>query len=243
MNSLLNKTSVKFIGACRRVQQALEGKRPYSIVLPAASYAPWLADQEFQSVYRQIRNHTHVDVYRCYELWQLVGESEKLQGDVLEVGVWRGGSGCLIATRCSSQVYLCDTFVGVPKASARDLSYSGGEHADTSVDHVAKLVSKLRLQNVTILKGVFPDDTASQCDSSLFRFAHIDVDVYDSGSHILEWLWPRLVNSGLVVFDDYGFESCSGITQLVNEQRNRQDRVVVHNLNGHAIIVKLSDGK
>jgi O-methyltransferase len=41
-----------------------------------------------------------------------------------------------------------------------------------------------------------------------------------------------------VVFDDYGFRGCVGITLLAEELRARQDLVFVHNANGHAILVK-----
>jgi O-methyltransferase len=41
-----------------------------------------------------------------------------------------------------------------------------------------------------------------------------------------------------VVFDDYGFPATPGIAQFVDEQRGLPDRLVVHNLNGHAIVVK-----
>jgi O-methyltransferase len=51
-------------------------------------------------------------------------------------------------------------------------------------------------------------------------------------------VWPRLSPGGVVVFDDYGFSACPGVTKLVDEQRMRDDRLVLHNLNGHGILVK-----
>jgi O-methyltransferase len=51
------------------------------------------------------------------------------------------------------------------------------------------------------------------------------------------WAWPRLVPGGILVFDDFGFQVCQGIVQLVNELAGF-DRLVLHNLNGHALIVK-----
>ena len=64
------------------------------------------------------------------------------------------------------------------------------------------------------------------------------VDVYRSAKESVEWLWPRLVVGGMVVYDDYGFQQCEGITRFVNEQRGYTDRVVIYNLNGHGVIVK-----
>lgn len=215
-------------------------------VFPAATYSPWLADTAFENVYRVIRENTLVDIYRCYELWQLIAEVAKLPGgDLIEVGVWRGGTGALIARQCQltgipNPVHLCDTFKGVVKAGPRDTVYLGGEHSDTSQDAVLRLLQSLNLDQVNILQGIFPDESGHRISDRQFRFCHIDVDVYDSARDILDWLWPRLVPGGIVVYDDFGFHSCVGITRIVNEQRAKNDRLVIHNLNGHGIVVKLS---
>jgi O-methyltransferase len=212
-------------------------------VFPAATYSPWLGDEEFQRIYDVIRKHTLVDIYRCYELWDLIREVAKLkQGAVMEVGVWRGGTGALIARQCqllgiAENIYLCDTFQGVVKAGKLDATYVGREHSDTTKQAVAELLQQLKLK-AHLLQGIFPEETASAVSDSVFRFCHIDVDVYQSAKDIVEWIWPRLILGGVVVFDDYGFHSCVGITRLVNEEKTKVDRFVIHNLNGHAIMIK-----
>jgi O-methyltransferase len=218
---------------------------PHAVVRPLATYAPWRSDCEFQTAFELIRSNTLVDLYRCYDLWQLVAEAGKLpSGDILEVGVWRGGTGCLMARRAEllgtpAAVYLCDTFRGVVKAGASDRGYSGGEHADTSEATVRDLAGRFGLDNIKILCGTFPEETGHLVANASFRLCHIDVDVYDSGRAILGWVWPRLVRGGIVVFDDYGFLSTGGITRLVNEERSKSDRLMLHNLNGHAALVKV----
>jgi O-methyltransferase len=62
-----------------------------------------------------IRTHTVVDLHRRYELWTLASRLAHLRGDVIEIGVWRGGTGALIAHKVQTVapdrvVYLCDTF-------------------------------------------------------------------------------------------------------------------------------------
>ncbi len=103
---------------------------------------------------------------------------------------------------------------------------------------VLDLISTLNLTGVRVLKGVFPEETGGVLADSLFRLCHIDVDVYQSAKDILEWIWPRMIPGASIVFDDYGFRGCEGITSLVNEERKRAGRMVVYNLNGHAIIFK-----
>ena len=128
------------------------------------------------------------------------------------------------------------------KAGSADPLYRGGEHSDTSRRKVEELiVERLELDNVKILEGVFPDETSPLVTDRRFRFCHIDVDVYRSAKDVVEWIWSRLVIGGIVVYDDYGFQGCEGITRFVEEQTGLPDRLLFHNLNGHAIIVKTSE--
>jgi O-methyltransferase len=126
----------------------------------------------------------------------------------------------------------------VVKASSRDSHYHGGEHADTSMEMVRQLTVDMELANVELLEGIFPDETGDQIKNRQFSLCHIDVDVYESAKQVARWVWPRLVSGGIIVYDDYGFSSCEGITSLVNE-RLQDAAITVHNLNGHAIVVKL----
>ncbi len=268
----------------------------YGEVLPIANYTPWNADEAFQKVCRAVAENTQVDVARCYELWTLLPQTAHLPGTVLEVGVWRGGTGALLAARAAAPargvgdggsvdagaghdrtgardlvaaegrgaagrseeasaddqqtgnprvdmdnhrtVYLADTFRGVVKAGPKDDYYRGGEHADASAAMVSALVSSLSLDNVRILEGVFPEDTADQIADEMVRFCHIDVDVYQSAKDVLDWVWPRMPVGGIVVYDDYGFYGCEGVTALGNEDFEKRDRVMIHNLNGHGVLVK-----
>ncbi len=229
--------------------RAASARSAYAPVTPFATYSPWNVDPLFLETYAVIKGFTLVDIYRCYELWTLVEQSAKVAGNIIEIGVWRGGTGALIARKaelCGSgcRVYLCDTFSGVAKASVKDTRYKGGEHADTSRQRVESLLSdRLKLTNVTILEGIFPEETAHliAADEAIFRFCHIDVDVYQSAKDIFDWIWIRMPVGGIVVYDDYGISGCEGITQLVNAQRSERDRIVIHNLNGHAVVVKTDD--
>jgi O-methyltransferase len=217
----------------------------YESIRPRATYAPWRDNADFQRVHDHLRGYTLVDRYRCFELWELVGQVSHLPGNILEVGVWRGGTGALIAARAMATatgktVYLCDTFAGVVKATDKDTRYRGGEHADTTEEIVAALLARLEVENVRIVKGIFPDDSAQAMDREQFCFVHIDVDVFQSAKDVLDFVWPRMPVGGTVVFDDYGFISCDGISKLVNGYRGRPDMLVLHNLNGHAVLVKIS---
>jgi len=226
------------------------GPYSYDKVLPFANYSPWINDVDFQKVYSKIKTNTLVDEYRCHELWQLVAqcEKDKQPGQYIEIGTWRGGTAGIIGSRLAqlgsgNSLYVADTFTGVVKTSKADSAYSGGEHSDTSRSLVETLLGQtLQLNNFEILEGIFPDDTEHLVPANArFKMCHIDVDVYQSATDIVDWIWPKLNIGGLVVFDDYGFHTCDGIARYVEEHRNDTNKMVIHNLNGHAIFVKLGE--
>ncbi len=231
----------------------------YGIVEPVANYRPWDVDDVFQEVYRLVRDATMVDIYRLWTLWFIA--SQVPAGDVLEVGSWRGGSGVVIARAlerprggitsagretagretAGRDVFLADTFAGVVKASTRDTYYKGGEHANTSVELVRGLLERAGVPHVRLLPGVFPDDRGHEIEERSFALCHIDVDVYQSARETFEWVWPRMVSGGVVVFDDFGFYGCEGVTGLIGEIAGRPDGsggrlTVIPSLSGQAMI-------
>ncbi len=212
-----------------------------SLLFPKSTYSPWLNDELFMKTYDIIKDNTLVDIYRCFELWQITKRLKNSAASIIEVGVWRGGTAALLAkaNNNNSPVYLCDTFEGVAKAGEKDNQYKGGEHADTSIETVEKLMNQLDISGYHILKGIFPDVNADQVEEKEFKICHIDVDVYDSAKDIFNWVWQRMIVGGVVVFDDYGFAACAGITQLVNElAESTPDAFFVHNINGHGLLIK-----
>jgi O-methyltransferase len=245
-----------------RTSEAVRLAAGYERIQPVANYAPWLTDTDFQTIHAMMEGWTLVDIYRCYSLWKLVEQAVQLEGDLLEVGVWRGGTGALIAAQLERQrrrdrsdrqaeapgesgtadgsrcVFLADTFNGVAKAGPRDTYYRGGEHANTSRELVEDLLGRVGATNAILLEGVFPEDTGDLIDDHRFCFCHVDVDVYQSARDTFEWVWPRLNTGGIVVYDDYGFYGCEGVTAHVNEIFPDSRRTVIHNLNGQAIVVK-----
>lgn len=219
----------------------------YGVNIPQANYAPWQNDEAFINIYKQAKPYTMVDIYRCFELWELAEKAFRQNPELslLEVGAWRGGTAAIIAKKLSllnakNNFYIADTFEGVVKTTTNDFFYSGGEHKDASEKQVKDLVENIYAE-CKVLKGIFPEQTSSfMPQNSKFSFCHIDVDVYQSAKDIVEWIWEKLVVGGIIVFDDYGFHYCNGVTTYVNELKQRKDCMVIHNLNGHAVLIKLA---
>jgi len=210
---------------------------------PVHSYpydAPWLTDREFSPLYEAIRHHTLVDRPRCYSLYLLLETIQRVPGDVLEVGTWRGGTGGLFAARLPDKtVYLADTFRGVVKSSPWE-HYKDKAHDDTSAELVEKFLRKdLGLKNVELLTGVFPEETGRRIQGKAFALVYLDVDVYRSTRDAFRYIWDQVSPSGIVAFDDYGMISaCGGVKAFVDEIRGDADKIFIHNLNGQAYIIK-----
>ena len=211
-------------------------------IIPVASYSPWETGTEFMAVYNVAKNSTRMDIYRIYELWDVVKRAAGLDGDVLEVGVWRGGSGAILGAAnkkaTKSTVYLADTFKGVVKAGKKDTVFRGGEFSDTSEVIVKDLMKKAGVTKYKILKGIFPDDFTGKINIQKIKVCHIDVDTFESAKGVFEYVWPRMVSKGIVLFDDYSDWGCEGVTKYVNSLKPK-DGVFIHNLNGHGLMIKI----
>lgn len=224
-------------------------KLPHSEIFPYATYSPWKKDSQFQKLFKVAREYSLVDEYRMYELYKLASQASYCKGDFLEVGVWRGGTSAviqkaLIDKASENKFYVADTFKGVVKAgSNEDSFYMGGEHSDTNVRYVKDLFKKIKVREPIILVGIFPDNFVN-LDIENLAFVHCDVDAYESTKDIIEWCLPKMLRGGIIVFDDYGFYGCDGVTKYVNdlmldsEEISNQFRFL-HNLNGHAVLIKV----
>jgi O-methyltransferase len=222
-----------------------ESKYLYETITPQSEYAPWNLDQLFCNSTWWTSGHTLVDMYRLWELWKLTEQVSKLTGDIIEVGTYKGGSGATIALKAKhccpdSQVYLCDTFQGIVKCGENETAECmDGQHKSTIEDVLSVLV-KCGVPGTHVLAGIFPEETEHLIpQDTVFKLCHIDVDVYQSAVDVFNWVWPRLVTHGIVVFDDYGFKDCDGVTKFVEDMALDTDKHFIHNINGHAIIIKL----
>lgn len=174
-------------------------------------------------------------------LIDLLTDTLTLEGDVIECGVYRGGSIFKIARAMEAQaarktIYALDSFEGFPEDRV-------GKADSTLFRPARKLRSKFRLADdvperinrfadlygvsLEVVKGFF-DETLPTLESQNFCFIHLDVDLYDSYRECLEFLYPRLVPGGIVVFDDYGSPKWPGAKLAVDEffsDRNEQVRI------------------
>lgn len=159
---------------------------------------------------------TLVDDERLERIEWLVKDTCHLPGVMAELGVYRGGSARVIMKACPFKtLHLFDTFEGLPED---DESVTGvhkkGEFCSTFQEVIENL-REFRLFEMHI--GVFPSSTDLIHPDTQFSFVHVDADIYQSTKAAIEYFLPRMVKGGIMVFDDYDWTNCPGVTELVHQ--------------------------
>ncbi len=134
---------------------------------------------------------------RPSDLIEFALESCKVDGLVVEFGVFRGESLRFIAKRVTQDVHGFDSFEGLPE----DWTYFQKQGRFS----LGGNVPSFREKNIRTYKGWF-DETlpAFLADNAgAARFIHIDCDIYSSARTVLAHLSPRIVKGTVIVFDEY----------------------------------------
>ncbi len=140
-----------------------------------------------------------------YNVYQAIKQTNKIDGDIAEVGVYKGGSAELICiAKGRRKLYLFDTFEGLPEFSKYDKTVGDPEFKPGGYCSDYRFV-KERLKKyptVYIYKGLFPK-TAEPIAFKKFCFVHLDVDLYMSTKEALKFFYPRMQKGGIIISHNY----------------------------------------
>jgi O-methyltransferase len=190
----------------------------------APHYSPWL-EPCFAKRAEATKGNTGLKYQSLYTLDHFLKDVLWLDGDVVECGVWRGGSARMLRQTISERapgkhLYLFDSFEGMATVHGENDRHEIGDFADTSLAHVQRIVVGSEgedPESIAVFRKGWIPDTFQGLEDRTFCFAHIDLDLYDSILDSLEFIYPRLASRGVIVFDDYGFASCPGARKAVDE--------------------------
>jgi len=141
-----------------------------------------------------------------------------LEGDFAEVGVYKGGSAEIIAVNKNENknLYLFDTFEGMPEADVSvDNFHKKNDFNDTSYLDVC--LGLKCCKNVFIYKGLFPNEHGDKIKDKKFSLVHIDVDIYKSYIDCFNFFYPKMVDGGIIILDDYASPNCKGAKLATDE--------------------------
>ncbi|MBD2327826.1 TylF/MycF/NovP-related O-methyltransferase [Alkalinema sp. FACHB-956] len=186
-------------------------------------------DENSIAVIRSVQPYTMTSVERIFALMQAVEYVVRadIPGAVVECGVWQGGSMMAVAQTLQRwgdtdrDLYLFDTYEGMPQPTEADVDYSGNpaaaefeamkKTADSS-DWCYASIEQVRqnlastgypAHRVNLIKGKVEDTIPAQAPDKI-AILRLDTDWYESTHHELIHLFPRLVGGGVLIIDDYG---------------------------------------
>lgn len=67
---------------------------------------------------------------------------------------------------------------------------------------------------------------------------HIDVDLYQPTLDSIEFFWDKLNVGGVLVCDDYGFETCPGAKKAMDDFFSKKNMSVIHLPTGQGVVFK-----
>lgn len=183
--------------------------------------------EEEKEIYRKVQPYTMTSVERVVTLFRAVTcvIDNRIVGDFVECGVWRGGSMMAVAYALKGrgetgrELFLYDTFMGMSSPSDRDVRYDGEAASDllaaatkdtpiwacASLDDVTTNLASTGypMENVHFIQGKVEDTIPQEAPASICLL-RLDTDWYESTKHELIHLYPRLAKHGVLIIDDYG---------------------------------------
>jgi len=168
---------------------------------------------------------------RMHALYQAVNyvTDAGVPGDVVECGVWRGGSSMLSALSLiaradtSRTLWLYDTFEGMTPPTELDVKFDGASAgellaaqertADAANDWCVATIDDVRAnmdstgypaERLRYVQGKVEDTIPLEAPDRI-AILRLDTDWFESTHHELVHLYPRLVPGGVLIVDDYGW--------------------------------------
>lgn len=174
--------------------------------------------------------------------------TNKLEGDFVETGVWKGGA-CLYARALMNEmgikgtVYACDSFKGLPPPDIEKypLDEGDGHHLEAGLSIPLEVVESyfneynLR-EGVEFVEGWFKDTMpVLKHKIKAITILRLDGDMYQSTMEVLDSLYDLVVNGGLIIVDDYALDRCKWAIDDFRKKRNIEEPILAVQHSGIAL--------
>ncbi len=198
------------------------------------------SDRRFWELYAEcIRDDvTTQPLEDFFNLYQLVQRTRKLEGELAELGVYRGGTARLIASlKGNKALHLFDTFEGMPEVRADLDEHKAGDFDKTSLAEVKRYLSGF--SGVFFHPGLFPDSARELAKTPVrFSLVHLDGDIYESTKAGLQFFYPRMVQGAVILSHDYRNLGCPGVKQAFDEFFADKPETVIELWKTQCLVIK-----
>jgi len=193
---------------------------------------------EFLNLIREIRKETNLllNTSEAYQIYLATLKTKKIEGDIAEVGVFKGGSAKIIAElKGNKNLHLFDTFEGLPDLSEYDDStqFHKGDYI-ASFQDVKNYLNKY--PQVYFYKGLFPA-TAESIKKNKFSFVNLDVDIYESTLDCLNFFYSRMTKGGIIISHDYS--SSTGVKKAFDDFFKDKSEIILELTGTQCMVIKL----
>lgn len=173
----------------------------------------------------------------AHNVYHFAKAMAKIEGDMVEVGVFRGSSAKIICeVKGDKALHLFDTFEGLPEPGESDEGIMKAGSSRAGLEAVKNYLQ--HYPNVHFHKGLFPQETAGSVKNDTFSFVHLDANLYQTTLDSLEFFYGRMARGGVIITHDY---SClPGVRKAVDQFFEDKPEPIVELSNTQAFITKLS---
>jgi Macrocin-O-methyltransferase (TylF) len=197
-------------------------------------------DKEFRQDFEKFSE----GIYRSYDRKFLMREFARLtmgeEGHFAECGVYKGASAYILAkelknAKSSKKLHLYDSFEGLSAPAAID---GGHWTRGDLLGGLEEVENNLRgmATHIVFHKGWIPEAFDKDSEDS-FSFVHIDVDLHQPTLDALAYFYPRMSRHGVILCDDYGFETCPGARKACDDFFKATGDVVLHLPTGQGLVI------
>lgn len=207
----------------------------------------WHNDDDYKQVWSSFPQVDHTVHERRFNLYNLARGVRAVPGDIVECGVFEGaGSFLMLSAQASTnkKLFGFDSFEGLSKPEDVDIAKANHtfhwKQYDMSVEEgvAANNLSQFK-DRVTLFRGWIPERFDEVSDRR-FCLVHVDVDLYEPTREAIRFFLPRLNLGGILICDDYGFESCPGARRAMDEVAAEYGTSVIHLTTGQGLILKIN---
>lgn len=193
---------------------------------------------EIIDLVRRIKNETEMllEDNEAYQIFMLARNTEKIKGDIAEVGVYKGGSAKLISeAKGNRTLHLFDTFEGLPDLTNIDNpnQFHKGNYS-ARFEETKKYLKEY--PNIYFYKGFFPS-SAGPIKNKRFSFVHLDVDLHESTLNSLKFFYNRVNKGGIIISHNY--IDTPGVRKAFDDFFKDKPEPIIEMPGSQCLIVKL----
>jgi O-methyltransferase len=135
----------------------------------------------------------------------------KLEGDIVECGVWKGGMSIFLSKLFpTKKIWVCDSYAGCQDPSLGKYHFFNERHTlglyAVSLEEVQDNFRKydaLDENRIFFLKGWVKDTLHPDvCNIKKISLLRVDVDSYSATLEVLDYLYDKVISGGMIIFDD-----------------------------------------